>query len=1205
MNRIFKVVFNHSLGVWQAVAETARSRCKGTVKSIARLTLASACALSLPAPVAATDLLVGSGGNGGGTAGLSGGGSSTSGGGGGIGRNGGTGIGGGGGGGGIGGGGGGGTYATGTGGGAGGGVTGGGGNGNNTSGGSSGGAGGRSGGSGTGGGAGSNGGGNGGSGGAYVLGIAHGSSGGSGSGGGGGGGAGGNGIGGGGGGGGIGGGGGGGGADIIEIGAGGGGGGGAGIGGGGGGGGAGGAGAPGSNGGNGGSADAVISPGPTVSLSSNATHRFVGVGGGGGGGGGGQAGGNGLDGALTVNNATLTVSQSLLAGGGGGGGGSGSGGNGGSGTLVLTNGAGLSVANTLLIGGYSGGTGGSGSGGDGGGGTVNSAAGTTIGIGNNGRLVLGANAAGLLNLGAALNFGSNANFTINSTGTLNFGNATANAAGAGAITGLASINNNGAIHFNQSDASYTLAAELNGSGSVTHNSSGTTLFTGNNSYSGGTTINAGKLQIGNGGTSGSIAGNIVNNGTLTFNRSNALTYAGNVSGTGALTQSGTGTLTLTGSNSYTGGTTIQAGTLQIGDGGTSGSIVGNIVNNGSLTFNRSNALTYSGNVSGTGALTQSGAGTLTLTGSNSYTGGTTVSAGTLAVSTSSLLGTGTLNIGSTGTVSINAGAGNLALGTGNPGALVLNGNLNAAGISVGNGGTLGGSGSFAGNASIGAGGVYAPGNSIGTMTVANVSFASGSIYRVEANAAGQADRINATGMATLSGGTVDVQAASGSYQRDTRYTILNATGGVSGSFATVTSNLAFLTPSLAYDANNVFLNLTRNDIQFSSVATTPSEKAFATYLDSLGNNPLIMTLLTRIDGLSAQQAQAAFTSLGGNTLIAGTNMTMAGAAQFMQRVSARMHSPGGGTGLAFSGLRLAALDTVSDAPAVYAQAGMGASRGSAAYGRGFWMQAGGNRGNVNGNGGASGYEWRGGSLALGADTEIASGTVLGVAFGHDKTTASPDAGGSTKVKSPRLSFYGSHDIGPWAFSANAGYSRPDFDTQRLLVVGNTASVASSSHKGDEWSAGVEAQYTLDYGSFKVKPLAGLLYINLKQDGYVETGSIANLAVGQQRTESIASLFGARLQKGIHNDKGTFEVRAIWSHEFGETNPAMSGRLAAVPGGAAFTVTGVPLKRDALTLGLGFATQVNKRLSLHVDVNAEMRGSGQNGEMLMAGFRYAW
>ena len=141
----------------------------------------------------------------------------------------------------------------------------------------------------------------------------------------------------------------------------------------------------------------------------------------------------------------------------------------------------------------------------------------------------------------------------------------------------------------------TIGSIIDGAGkSLDKVGAGTLTLTGDNTYTGTTTISAGTLSLGNGGTTGSVAGNIVDNGALVFNRSNALTYAGLISGTGTVTKIGAGTLTLTGDNTYTGATTISAGTLSLGNGGTTGSVAGNIVDNAALVFNRSNALTYAG-----------------------------------------------------------------------------------------------------------------------------------------------------------------------------------------------------------------------------------------------------------------------------------------------------------------------------------------------------------------------------------------------------------------------------------------------------------------------------------------------------------------------------------------------------------------------------------------------------------------------------------
>ena len=180
----------------------------------------------------------------------------------------------------------------------------------------------------------------------------------------------------------------------------------------------------------------------------------------------------------------------------------------------------------------------------------------------------------------------------------------------------------------------TLAGMISGDGALTKNGASTLILTADNSYAGGTTINSGTLQVGNGGATGSLGtGPVLDDAALVFNRSGIVTVPGAIAGTGSLTQMGVsgGTLVLTGANSYSGGTTIASGILQLGNGGTTGSIVGDVTDNGTFAFNRSDTVTFPGVISGSGGLSQLGSGTTILTGDNPYTGGTTVSGGALVV----------------------------------------------------------------------------------------------------------------------------------------------------------------------------------------------------------------------------------------------------------------------------------------------------------------------------------------------------------------------------------------------------------------------------------------------------------------------------------------------------------------------------------------------------------------------------------------------
>jgi fibronectin-binding autotransporter adhesin len=232
--------------------------------------------------------------------------------------------------------------------------------------------------------------------------------------------------------------------------------------------------------------------------------------------------------------------------------------------------------------------------------------------------------------------GSKSTFSVNGGGSLKVGG------GAFWISGSNTAVNDGTIVFDGTSYQW-YRGSITGTGAVVK-SGGLLSVEGSLGSTGGLTISSGTVRVLKASITGSIAGDVVNNGVLEFATYSGLsrTFAGSISGTGGLVSSGVRpTLTLTGNNTFTGLTSLLAnsGTLSVGDGGTSGSLTGGVLlSNNALVFNRSDASTYGGNITGDGTLTKLGAGALTLTGSSTFTGQTTVSSGTLVLGSGNALG---------------------------------------------------------------------------------------------------------------------------------------------------------------------------------------------------------------------------------------------------------------------------------------------------------------------------------------------------------------------------------------------------------------------------------------------------------------------------------------------------------------------------------------------------------------------------------------
>lgn len=525
-----------------------------------------------------------------------------------------------------------------------------------------------------------------------------------------------------------------------------------------------------------------------------------------------------------------------------------------------------------------------------------------------------------------------------------------------------------------------------------------------------------------------------------------------------------------------------------------------------------------------------------------------------------------------------------------------NASLAASAVTVsGTGALLAGSG-IIGALTVNSGATISPGLSatVGAFTVTGaVAFNSGSTYAVTVTSAGTSDRITAGGAATLSSGsTVAVTANSGTYNFRQVYTILSAAGGLTGTFGSVTSDLAFLTPALSYDTTNVYLTLNRNDVTFASVATTANTQRAAAAIEAGGPNTALYNAVATGSIASSQSAFA---------LLSGEAQASYGSTSFNQNqmiadvVDGRLRQAGyaGATG-ALGGLGAGGPAAYASTPVSKAGPFTAPVAPPPAQAWTGWVQGYGQWNHLDGNGNASAIDSTVGGVLAGLDTSSANWT-LGFAAGYGWSTSSvANLASDLDTSSAQFALYGGMTFGALKLRAGANLSYSDVDSTRTVIVGSVVEQPTASYDG--WSGGVfgEAGYALPMGPVAFEPYAQLAWSGVEMGGFTEGNApITGLSSSGLSFSTWYTTLGLRAAGSLAVGGVTAVPHASigWRHAYGNLTPSVA--VAYLNTGTGFTVQGVPVAQDSAVIGAGIEVPLGKGIAVGVSYDGAFASASQS------------
>jgi outer membrane autotransporter protein len=478
---------------------------------------------------------------------------------------------------------------------------------------------------------------------------------------------------------------------------------------------------------------------------------------------------------------------------------------------------------------------------------------------------------------------------------------------------------------------------------------------------------------------------------------------------------------------------------------------------------------------------------------------------------------------------------------------------------------------------------------------------------------GNASKFVIDGAAALAG-TLALVPATGSFTMpDARYTILTASGGVSGAFSHATFTNALLAPNLTFDPNDVVVTFTQLPVSAATSVPfgggTPNQRATAAALDNAvkANPAAFAATLAGLDQMTAPQVRASLDRLSGENHASLPTIALLAGEQFVNQFQQQSTLARLGDSATAAGRDAAAaggrqqLASLSGAPSRDPWANLSLPWG-------IWAAGYGQTGHLDGDGNTHGLSESVTGAAVGADYKVNPALRVGLAVGYGSAAYSLDnGGGSGDVNYTQAGVYSGYTKGPVYLDGMVGVAVGDGSSTRDASLPGSPAQAHADVSSTEVLGGIEAGYRLPLTqALTLTPFAGLSFGTVWQNSFTESGAGArDLATQNQSQSSVKSTLGARLAADVPVSRWLVasSIQVGWSHEFASPDRSTTASFVGLPS-TEFTVAGARVPGNSAMVAVGLSTRVSAGGSFNLHYDGYFSGSGSSNAVT-GSFRYVW